>query len=240
MDFFPILAASSQERAVLLCFYFYLLNVLVPLIPAVIIYWLFPDGTQARANRRERNPVGGQAGNEVEANLGGWKIKAVGAWGAYVTTFGLGFYAVQSTAVPLIKAVGGASVWTIDSDFKLVDEHNQEVVSAVTGLVVNPPIVKTWGKHATITLYSPTLAPPENLQVQLDGYNDETICLEEIPPIGSRIKVPVITLKAKSKTLSPLAPLALPLAPGSGPADLTTTTTIIPNAPPSISIPASH
>ena len=47
-----LLATASQEKAVWLCFGFYLLNVLVPIIPATVIYHLFPEGkTNARAKR---------------------------------------------------------------------------------------------------------------------------------------------------------------------------------------------
>src|SRR5437016_1621982 len=108
-------AASPQERDVWLSFGFYLLNLLVPIIPAVVIYWLFPEG--------KTNPDG----SAVEGGIGGWKIKAAGAFGAYVTAFLLGFWAIKSLAVPLIKAVGGASLWTIDSDFAFVDERGKEI-----------------------------------------------------------------------------------------------------------------
>jgi hypothetical protein len=110
------LATSSPERAVWLSFGFYVLNLLVPIIPAVIIYRLFPGGRTA--------------GNSVEGSVAGWKIKAVGAWGAYVTAFLLGLWTIKSTTVPLIKRVGGASVWTIDSDFRFTDDKGNEIQAA--------------------------------------------------------------------------------------------------------------
>jgi len=88
-------------------FGFYLLNLLVPIIPAVIIYRRFLENKSS-----------------IEGGVAGWKIKATGAWAAYVTAFVLGFRGIRSTAIPTIKAVGGKSVWTINPDFQLVDERN--------------------------------------------------------------------------------------------------------------------
>ena len=103
---FRLLAVSTLEHAVWLMFGFYLLNLLVPIIPAVIIYRLFPENKSS-----------------IEGGVTGCKIKTTGAWGAYVTAFVLGFWAIRSTAIPTIKAVGGKSVWTINPDFQLVDEN---------------------------------------------------------------------------------------------------------------------
>ena len=200
MTILPLLAASSQERAVWLSFGFYLLNVLIPIIPAVIIYLVFPEGKTSSSS--------------VEGSVGGWKIKAVGAWGAYVTAFLLGYWAINTTAIPLIKAVGGASVWKIDADFQLVDEQGNKINAAINNLIVKPPIAETWGKHATITLYSPTLDPPDRLQVKLDGYDDETVELKVHPPQGDRIKVPLITLKRLPPIVSGTAPTPLPVGAG--------------------------
>jgi hypothetical protein len=209
MNIFPLLATSSPERAVWLSFAFYLLNLLIPIIPAVIIYRLFPEG-------KTSDPA---AGSSVEGSVGGWKIKAVGAWGAYVTALVLGAWAIKSTAIPLIKAVGGASVWTIDSDLQLLDEHGQEINAAINNLIVPPPIVATWGKHATIKLFSQTLDPPDRLEVGLDGYVAATVDLKGAPAKDGKITLPVITLKR----LPPIAsvPAPTPLPAGTGPAALT-------------------
>jgi hypothetical protein len=126
-----------KEHAVWLLYGFYLLNLLVPIIPAVIIYRLFPV---ARTD------------NTVEGGVGGWKVKAIGAWGAYVTAFLLGFWATGSTAVSLIGAVTGQSVWEIESDFQLTDENGKEIRGdTLENLVVQPPNVQPAGTHATIS-----------------------------------------------------------------------------------------
>lgn len=195
------LATSPQERAVWLSFGFYVLNLLVPIIPAVIIYRLFPEGRTA--------------GNSVEGSVAGWKIKAVGAWGAYVTAFLLGLWTIKSTTVPLIKAVGGASVWTIDSDFRFTDDKGNEIQAALTNLEVEPPIVRLWGKHATITLFSETLDPPDGIHVKMQGYDPEIVSLIGVPSHNGKIQLSTpITLKQLPPIASGPAPTPLPALAG--------------------------
>jgi hypothetical protein len=206
MNAFSVLGASSQEHAVWLSFGFYLLNLLVPIIPAVIIYWLFPET---------------KTNNTVEGSIGAWKIKAIGAWGAYVTAFLLGFWAINSTAVPLIRAVGGASVWTIDSDFQLTDESGKDIEATVDKLEVEPPMVKPWGKHATIKVFSETLDPPDMIRIKMDGYDYQMVNLKGVPLAESgkiKLSTPIIL-----KQLPPIAsaPAPTPLPAGTGPATLT-------------------
>jgi hypothetical protein len=220
MTVLPVLATSSPERAVWLSFGFYLLNVLVPIIPAVIIYWLFPEGkTKAGAgHRRKPAPREGESDSSVEGTIGGWKIKAIGAWGAYVTAFLLGFWAINTTAIPLIKAVGGASVWTIESDFKFTDQNDKEISDTLDKLQVEPPRIKPWGKHATITMFSETLDPPDQIQIKLEGYDYQIVDLTKYAKNG-KIKLPTITLKRLPDIASGPAPTPLP--PGTGPTPLT-------------------
>jgi hypothetical protein len=205
MSIFPILAFSQQVNAVLLCFAFYLLNLLVPIIPAAFIYWLF--GTQP-------------AGDSVQGSIWGFKIKAVGAWAAYVTALVIGFWLIRTTAVPLITAVGGASVWQIESDFKFMDENGKEVSDTVDKLEVEPPKVKPWGKRATITVFSETLAPPDQVQIKLAGYDYETVDLGSSKTKGSKITtLSPITLKRLPPPAAAIA--ATPFPTGQGPAALT-------------------
>jgi hypothetical protein len=205
-----LLAAGSPIYAVLLSFCFYLLNLLVPIIPAVIIYRLFPGSRASGA----KSP-----GDSIEGSVGGWKIKAVGAWAAYVTAFALGAWVIKSTALPLIKAVGGASVWQIDSDFKFVDDKDNEISDTVDKLQLEPPEVKTWGKHATITVFSETLDPPDQIKMKMEGYDYQIVNLTESERKDGKIYLPSITLKR----LPPIAasgPAPTPLPPGQGPPPL--------------------
>jgi len=192
--------------AVVLSFIFYIMNMLVPIIPAIVIYKLFPEGNLS----------------STEGVLAGWKIKAAGAWGAYITAFLLGYWGLKANALPLIVAVGGASVWTIDSDFVFCDEHGNEIQDSLDNLEVQPPEVAPWGNQATITVFSQTLNPPETLRVKMQGYNSQTVDLQEVKASDGRIKLTTpIKLTKLSNTLSPTAPLPPPLPAGAGPASLT-------------------
>jgi hypothetical protein len=214
-----LLAAAAPERAVIWSFGFYLLNLLVPIIPAVIIYRLFPAGKAGGAHA---------TGNSVEGSVAGWKIKAVGAWGAYVTAFALGIWAIKSTAVPLIKAVGGASVWTVDSDFKFIftDERGveHEIRDVATDhLEVEPPMVKGWGKHAKIRLFSETLDPPETINVKMQGYYPTIVPV----PAGCRDGKIRLSEPVKLQRLAPIdssAPTPVPLPRSVGPPPIVTET----------------
>lgn len=222
-----LLATSSQVNAVWLCFTFYLLNLLVPIVPAVVIYRMFPEGTTG-ARRRTRESKGAQdetgeensSSSSIEGSIGGWKIKAIGAWGAYVTAFVLGYWAINRTALPLITSVGGASVWTVDSEFKLLDEEGKEIRAVtVDKLHVDPPMVKPWGNRATIRVFSDTLAPPRQLNMELEGYEKTTVNIDSSRASNGQINLPTVVFKR----LPPLAAGTPPpaLAQGQGPAPLT-------------------
>jgi hypothetical protein len=198
-----LVATSSPVTAVWLSFTFYLLNLLVPVVPAVIIYWLFPEGN-----------VSSGGGSSIEGNVGGWKIKAVGAFGGYVTAFVLGLFAINSTAVQVIKRVGGASIWTIESDFKFVDANGKEIENMTPeNLIVEPPMVKPWGAHATIRVFSETLDPPDDIHVKMDGYHPQIVALAGLPNKDGKMSVP-ITLTRLPDIQSGQAPTPLPAVVG--------------------------
>jgi hypothetical protein len=200
-----LLVTSSPERAVWLSFAFYLLNLLVPIVPAVIIYWLFPEGKTKRKDS-----------SSIEGSVGGWKIKAVGAFGAYVTAFVLGLLAINSTAVPLIKKVGGASIWTIDSDFKFVDEQGKDIGNMTADkLIVEPPMVTPWGPHATIKIFSETLDPPDDVHIKMEGYQPAIVALSDLPNKDGKIKftAPIVLTRLPDISSGP-APTPLPATAG--------------------------
>jgi hypothetical protein len=230
MTISSILALAAPERAVVLSYIFYLLNVLVPIVPAVIIYWLFPEGKTGIAaaskkrratGRREKGRARGAPAASIEGDIGGWKIKAVGAWGAYVTAFLLGFWAIEKNAIPLINKAGGASVWDIESDFKFTDEKDAEIANAtVDKLQVEPPEVKPWGKHATIKVFSDSMDPPPQLKIYMEGYDFKIVDLpKDVPRNGNKITLSGITLKRLPPPKVGPAPTALPT--GEGPPALT-------------------
>lgn len=205
-----ISASDPTVQAVWLSFAFYLLNLLAPIIPAVLIYWLFPEGT-----------AGSVGGNSVEGGVFGWKIKAIGAWGAYVTAFLLGYWAINATAAPLIKKVAGRSVWTFNTRFVLEDENGHpDNTATVDKLQVYPAAISTDGQSATITYFSDTDELPDSLTVKVPGYEEQNVSLSGVTAKNGTITLPQITLRKLPAVSAALTPLpALP--PGQGPPPIT-------------------
>lgn len=187
----PILA-DATVNAVWLSLAFYLLYLLVPMIPAVVIYRLFPEGKT------------GTSGS-VEGNVGGWKIKAVGAWGAYITAFLLGYWALGSHALELISQVAGRRVWgPYEVQFNIEDEKGQPIVGqALDNLQVTDPLsaveLERGGTTAKISSISDHDKPPAKITVILDGYQPQTIYLgkDAQNPDASEDKPINVTLQAR-------------------------------------------
>jgi len=97
---------------------YYVLWVCVPIIPAVLIYGLFP-----------KPQIG------VHGPLGALTISAGGAFAAYIIVVLLAYPMVRNAE----NAVAGMvrAVWTVEADVKLVDENGNEVDPAwLKGLAV--------------------------------------------------------------------------------------------------------
>lgn len=90
----------------------YFVWVLVPMIPSIVIYRLFPDTAVA-----------------VSGVLAGLTVRATGAFAAYLLLF--------LVAHPLINQIVGdldpEQVWTIQGDIKLEDQNGREIKNS--GLV---------------------------------------------------------------------------------------------------------
>jgi hypothetical protein len=86
---------------------YYILWICVPIIPAVVIYALFP-----------RDPI------NVRGPLGALTINAGGAFAAYVIVFGLAFPIVKNAE----DALGGmmSPTWTVSAKVKLLDGSGKE------------------------------------------------------------------------------------------------------------------
>ncbi len=93
---------DKQVMAVMLSFALYLLYVLLPMIPSIVIYRMFPD-TKVSATG-------------ILSNL---NFKTTGAFAAYVITVSLGFFLVQNTH-HLIAQISNP-VWTLKTKVELLD-----------------------------------------------------------------------------------------------------------------------
>jgi hypothetical protein len=97
----------------------YLLAVLCPLVPAILIYKLFPDTKVS-----------------VTGPLSGLTLRAGGAFAAYVTTFLLSMLIVTHFR-NFLDSLLGTQVWTVTGKVVLLDENgkpitDQELLNGVT------------------------------------------------------------------------------------------------------------
>jgi hypothetical protein len=149
--------------AVLLSCGVYALYVLLPLIPSVIIYKMFPD-TRTTA----------------EGSVSNWKIKAGGAFAAYVTVVLLG-YAIIARTESLIGGIS-ACTWTIRGQVVLKD-GNDNTVSGRTLLKtlqvsLVPDIVNKTNQYVEMHIPSQsTVLPNSIINLSIPLFGEETIDL---------------------------------------------------------------
>ena len=99
---------DANIAAVLLSCLLYALYVLLPMIPAIVIYRLFPDTRVALSG-----PL---------ANL---TLKSTGAFAAYVVTVILGFFLVRNTHAIIAGMVH--PMWTIKATLELHDKNGKKL-----------------------------------------------------------------------------------------------------------------
>jgi hypothetical protein len=99
---------EPEVMAVWLSFLFYITHVLVPIIPAAIIYKMFPS-----------DKIG------IKGILQGLKINATGAFAAYVIVFLLGFFTVDKTLC-LISGLSKQS-WEVRAEVSFVDKEHRDL-----------------------------------------------------------------------------------------------------------------
>ena len=138
---------------------FYALWVCGPIVPAVLIYWLFP---------KEKINVGGPL-------LGNMSFRAGGAFAAYVIVFALTYPTIIRPEFETLRSQISPS-WTVNAKVKLIDEggHIVNDPAWLQGLVVqlHPDFYSTTNELVTVSI-------PE------EKYGLPNILLN-IPKFGSR------------------------------------------------------
>jgi hypothetical protein len=157
---------DTNVVAVLLSFGLYLLYLLLPLIPAVIIYRLFPDTKVA-----------------VSGPLANLTLKASGAFAAYVVTVALGAFLVMDTH----KIISGSTtpVWTIRAQVELLDRNGKKLEDQSSlqflEVVLNPDIRAREGRYIRLQVPGTAQQYPEYLiSFKLKQFGERTISLAEL------------------------------------------------------------
>ena len=94
---------DKQIVTVLFSFILYVIYVLLPMVPALVIYKLFPDTTIT-----------------TTGTLSGWKVKTTGAFAGYIITVVLGYFLVQNTHQLIAQM--NSPYWDISAKVELLNE----------------------------------------------------------------------------------------------------------------------
>lgn len=164
--------ANDNILFVLLSFGLYLLFVLVPIIPAALLYKWFPD-------------------SQVSANgvLSKFKINSSGAFAAYLVTVLLGYFVIadiKETVLFLAKS-SSAHVWVVRGDLQLQDKNGNEITETSlfeTRLSFDFKPDFLIHKDGNVDLQIPGPGSGELPQllitVNVDGFGQETLCLSKL------------------------------------------------------------
>jgi len=98
---------DKQILTVIFSFVLYIIYVLLPMVPAMVIYKLFPDTKIS-----------------TSGTLSGWKVKTTGAFAGYIITVVLGYFLIQNTH-QLIAQINNP-YWEISAKVQLLNEDGTE------------------------------------------------------------------------------------------------------------------
>jgi len=151
---------------VVLSFTLYAFYVLLPMIPAVVIYKMFPD-------------------TKVSANgiLGQLNFKTTGAFAAYVVTVFIGFFLVQSTNRLIFQMSKPA--WTLNTKVKLLNydgsPYRDKNLLETMVVSIQPEIQRVSGDDATISIpYSKEQWQMTSLKFDIPHFGYTTVKVNEI------------------------------------------------------------
>lgn len=128
---------DKQVMAVLLSFVLYVFYVLLPMIPAVVIYRMFPDTKVS-----------------TSGILSQLSFKTTGAFAAYVVTTVLGFFLVSETH-QLIAQISNP-VWTLRANVDIADKNDQlisnKTIVETLEVTIEPKLLNITGDQVILSL----------------------------------------------------------------------------------------
>jgi hypothetical protein len=134
--------------------------VLLPLIPAILIYWLFPSTAVA-----------------VDGPFANLTVKASGAFAAYLIVFAATYPLVQTTR----DTIGGfqRQFWTVRAQIKLLTAEGREIRSdeLIKKLRVRPPAFNIDSYYATLKILEDEGQLPFMVIMEIPDFGEEVIGL---------------------------------------------------------------
>lgn len=162
---------ASNIFFILLSFGLYLLFVLVPIIPAALLYRWFPD-TQVSA----------------KGVLSKFKINSSGAFAAYLVTVLLGYFVVadiKETVLFLAKSTS-PYVWIVRGNLQLQDKNGNKIEETSLfdrlSFDFKPDFLLQQNGNVDLQIPGPASGevPHFFITVNVDGFGQETLCLLDL------------------------------------------------------------
>ena len=169
---------DPSTSAVLYSFLLLVSFVLLPLIPSVVIYWLFPDTKVAASG-----PF---------ANL---TLKASGAFAAYLiillvvnSRFGQVYDTISATMAP---------TWTVRGKVKFIDKDNNEInkprLLKALKIMVDPPTLQKGDREFWFKV--PDLKNHSMIVFQIPGFWEKKINVQNIDPANPVVDLDEILIR---------------------------------------------
>lgn len=180
--------ASNNILFILLSFGLYLLFVLVPIIPAALLYRWFPD-TQVSA----------------KGVLSKFKINSSGAFAAYLVTVLLGYFVVADIKETVLFLARSTSpyVWIVRGNLQLQDKNGNTIEEPSLfdrlSFDFKPDFLLHKGGNVDLQIPGPASGevPHFFITINVDGFGQETLCLSDLAQYDPEIdqKLHLIHLK---------------------------------------------
>jgi len=153
----------SGEHAVLYSLALYCLSVLLPIIPAAVIFKLFPDTKVS-----------------VSGPLQNLSLKTTGAFGAYVVTAILGFAVIQNVVRQIDLMTSAA--WTVNVPIRLVDSNNKPLPQRASISFVNfdPNLYRIGNELVYVTFPHSQAGDWPTLHFGLPGFDNGVLDVQQI------------------------------------------------------------
>lgn len=171
---------AMDNNAVLYAFGLYVLYVLLPIVPAAILFRMFPDTKVT-----------------VSGPLQNLTLNATGAFAAYVVTVGLGYFVVQNVN-NRINDLTAAKVWTVSVPIQLQDGEHKPLsgtggITRDTKLDFDRPLYKDGGGDGdSIYITVPILGKDwRTISVSKPGFKPASVHLQELIDGNDRSKVEI-------------------------------------------------
>jgi hypothetical protein len=158
---------DQNTQAVLFSFACWFLWVILPMLPSIVIYKMFPK-TKVTA----------------QGTISNWKVRAGGAFAAYIVVVLLGYGPFESTQ-RIINVIGNCG-WIVHGQVVLKDTNNQQVrgnnLLKALQVTMIPDVITKLNQVVEVQIPPQgTEIPHYSLAFSIPEFGEETIDLQHLP-----------------------------------------------------------